>query len=222
VAVIVVVHQVLRDIGEHLSRCRRATSRPFDAAFLARGAEEIVPRELSRIARDVEALGKGGEHELADSPAVPAFAKLRKLRDARGILRHGLEDRPLHGELADGALEDGADGLTSGSEKRITRSARDRNALSTASMKFVVVTKSTEGSFFAISSIPRSTASVARCTSTGFASKDAAERLTAKLSTSSMSTTGTGPRGDLGNRLREQARHVALARPTCRSGTRAG
>ncbi len=82
----------------------------------------------------------------------------------------------------------------SGNAKRMTRSARERNASSTASMKLVVVTKSTDGSFFAISSIPRRTASVARWTSTGFASKDAVERRTAKLSTSSTSTTVKGRR----------------------------
>ena len=91
----------------------------------------------------------------------------------------------------------------SGSENCMTRSARDRNASSTASMKLVVVTKSTDGRFFAISSMPSSTASVARCTSTGLASNDAVERRTAKLSTSSISTHERTPRGDLGNRLRQ-------------------
>ena len=61
-------------------------------------------------------------------------------------------------------------------------------------MKLVVVTNSTDGRFFAISSMPSSTASVARCTSTGLASNEAVERRTAKLSTSSISTTVNGRR----------------------------
>src|SRR5688500_11568201 len=76
----------------------------------------------------------------------------------------------------------------------MTRSARDRKASSIASMKFVVVTKSTAGRLRAISSIPSITASVARCTSTGLVSNEALVRRTAKLSTSSISTTVCGRR----------------------------
>ena len=82
----------------------------------------------------------------------------------------------------------------SGSAKCITRSARDRNASSIASMKLVVVTKSTEGSLRATSSIPSMTASVARWTSTGLVSNEAVLRRTAKLSTSSINTTVKGRR----------------------------
>ena len=42
--------------------------------------------------------------------------------------------------------------------------------------------------------MPASSASVARCTSTGFVSNDAADRRTARLSTSSTSTTVCGRR----------------------------
>ena len=80
----------------------------------------------------------------------------------------------------------------SGRPSSTTRSARDRNASSTAAAKFVVVTTTVPGRVAARWSSPASTASVARCTSTGFVSKEARLLRTAKLSTSSISTTRCG------------------------------
>src|SRR5512141_380338 len=74
-AVVVVVHQFLRHVREHLARGGRGAAGPLDAALLARGLEDVFPRELRGIARDFEALGQRGEHELADAAAIPAFAK---------------------------------------------------------------------------------------------------------------------------------------------------
>jgi len=73
-----------------------------------------------------------------------------------------------------------------------TRSARDRKASSTADAKLVVVTTTVPGRVAARWSSPASTASVARCTSTGLVSKEARLRRTAKLSTSSITTTTCG------------------------------
>ena len=83
--VIVVVHQLLRHVGKHLARGRRRAAGPLDAALLARGREQVVPRQLRRIARHLQALGERGEHQLADAPAVPALAERRQLRQPRGI-----------------------------------------------------------------------------------------------------------------------------------------
>ena len=44
VAVVVVVHQFFWHIGEQFARRRRAPPGPFDAALLARGGEEVLPR----------------------------------------------------------------------------------------------------------------------------------------------------------------------------------
>ena len=54
-AVIVVVHQALRHVGEHLAGRRCGPSGPFHAALLARRRKEIVPGKPCRIARDFEA-----------------------------------------------------------------------------------------------------------------------------------------------------------------------
>ena len=101
---------------------------------------------------------------------------------------------------------------SSGSDNVSTRSARDRNASSTASAKFVVARNSTLGRSAATASMPASSASVARCTSTGLAPNEAADRRTAKLSTSSTSTTVCGRRAaSSGMRVRHQLGDVALA-----------
>src|SRR4051812_44051996 len=81
VAVVVVVHQVLRHIGKHLAGAERRRTGPFDAALLARGLEEVVPDELRRIARDVQPLRERRQDQLADAPAVPAFAEPRELHE---------------------------------------------------------------------------------------------------------------------------------------------
>src|SRR6185312_3385768 len=65
-AMVVVVHQLLRDIGKHLAGRGRRAARPLDAAFLARRGEEILPRKRGRVLRDIQALGEGREDELAD------------------------------------------------------------------------------------------------------------------------------------------------------------
>src|SRR5712672_3316922 len=78
-AVIVVVHQALRHVGEHLAGGERRRAGPFDAALLARGLEQIVPAELRRIAGDIQPLRERCEDQLADAPAVPAFAEPREL-----------------------------------------------------------------------------------------------------------------------------------------------
>jgi hypothetical protein len=156
-------------------------------------------------------LGQRGEHKFPDAPAVPAFAK-RASSATRADRASGLQRGPLHASSPMALARIAAMVSRSGSAKRITRSARDRKRSSTASMKLVVVTKSTDGSFFAISSMPSSTASVARWTSTGFASKEAAERLTAKLLDLVDQHHGErAARRDLGDGLGEEARHVALA-----------
>src|SRR3954469_14043112 len=57
VRMVVVVHQFLRHVGEELARGRRRGTGPFDAAALAGGLEEVVPREAGRVACNLEALG---------------------------------------------------------------------------------------------------------------------------------------------------------------------
>ena len=111
----------------------------------------------------------------------------------------------------------------SGRAKCITRSARERNASSIASMKLVVVTKSTDGRLRAIASMPSITASVARCTSTGLVSNEALVRRTAKLSTSSISTTVCGRRAASSGIVSWQQPHdvaLAFAEHVAREGVR--
>src|SRR3954469_15216346 len=103
VRMVVVVHQFLRHVGEELARGRRRGTGPFDAAALAGGLEEVVPRQAGGVACNLEALGQRGEHEFPQAPPVPALAELRQLVQARAVLRHGLQRRPLHGELAERA-----------------------------------------------------------------------------------------------------------------------
>src|SRR5665213_1274065 len=72
VPMVVVVHELLRHAREERSGGGRRGARPFDAALLQRRREEIVPGEERRVARDLEALGERGQHQLADAPSVPA------------------------------------------------------------------------------------------------------------------------------------------------------
>jgi hypothetical protein len=90
---------------------------------------------------------------------------------------------------------------SSGSLVCSTRSARESTASSTASRKLVVTTSTTCGQRARSTSRPISTASVARCTSTGFVSNDAVLRRTANASTSSMSTTVCGRRAASSGRV---------------------
>src|SRR5216683_1342934 len=87
VSMIVVVHQFLGHIGEKLPRGGRGAAGPLDPALLARGGEEVIPRELRRIARDVQPLGQRREHEFADAPSVPALAHRGELGEDRKSTR---------------------------------------------------------------------------------------------------------------------------------------
>src|SRR5438105_11230477 len=84
-SMVVVVHEVLGHIGKKLARAGRDAAGPLDATLLACGGEEIVPRELRGIARDLQPLGERREHELADAPPVPALAHRGELGDASGV-----------------------------------------------------------------------------------------------------------------------------------------
>src|SRR3954466_9827591 len=103
VRMVVVVHQFLRHVGEELARGRRRRAGPFDAAALAGGLEEVVPREAGGGACNLEALGQRGEDKFPQAPSVPARAEVRQLVQPGAVPRHGLQRRPLHRQLADRA-----------------------------------------------------------------------------------------------------------------------
>src|SRR5258706_8471427 len=105
-AMIMIVHQLLRDIGKELARRWRGAADPFDPTLLAGGLDEIGPIERRRIARDLEALGQGGEHKFPHAPSVPSFAQGGELRELFGIGREEAKRRELHGQVAERARED--------------------------------------------------------------------------------------------------------------------
>src|ERR687892_269980 len=66
VPVVVIVHQLFRDVGKHLARGEGRASRPLHASLLPCGGEEVVPGGLGGIARHLQPLGQRGEDQLPD------------------------------------------------------------------------------------------------------------------------------------------------------------
>ena len=167
----------------------------------------LPPRSAGRpptALRNSAAVSRAGSRASAALPASTASGSLRSRRPSHPAVRTASSS--CSGSSAASSLSSGhatarsaraaasirARASASGRPSSTTRSARERNASSTAARKFVVVTTTAPGTVAARWSRPASTASVARCTSTGFVSNDARPRRTAKLSTSSISTTTCG------------------------------
>src|SRR5829696_7419804 len=77
VAMIVVMHQLLRHVGKHFAGRGRRPADPLDAALLARRRKQVVAGKLRRVPRNLEALGKGGKDKFPHAPSIPAIAQHR-------------------------------------------------------------------------------------------------------------------------------------------------
>ena len=109
VPMIVVVHELLRHVGEHFARGERASARPFHAAPLSSGRErsshDSVDGSRATSNRCASAASTSLRMRRPSHPSQSAASSDSR----RASCASGRQRRPLHGQLAERVLENAAD-----------------------------------------------------------------------------------------------------------------